>query len=483
MPPEKADRPEDMEGHMPSSSSMAETKLELPRTAPLQPPAPSPERRRLSMVKEGDTLSGRYQYRLSTKLGQGGFGSVFLGDRIPNGTRGEEEVPSQVAIKCFVAPEGLDVEMLFKRELSALLPLRHGHIPRVFDWGIEGSVTFVVLEYFCSGSLNKKIADGVQLTVDEAWRLLQDLLEVLNVAHRANILHLDIKPANVLIGDDGRFLLTDFGISQGNLVSSSVVLPGTGTPGYRAPEQEIFQEELIGCQTDLWGVGATVWSAFTGMELSDSRLLDMVRIYDGKSGLASISSMRSDCPQDLEEIVMSLLANDPNDRPGSAAEVASWVRESREGVAVPMAIDVVFQRRLPDDFEIASIVQGLIDPLWSKIFSSGRYHDKIVAFTDGDYLCLQNETSFHAFILLSGKVVIEYNKKAVGEETREGTFLGEVSTLTGLRRTASMRAEGPVWVCVLNAAELERMVMADPAIGIRLIKSLAERVANDRIRD
>ena len=92
-------------------------------------------------------------------------------------------------------------------------------------------------------------------------------------------------------------------------------------------------------------------------------------------------------------------------------------------------------------------------------------------------LCAEGEHSYYAFLLLRGTVRVEQFGREVTRVSREGSFLGEMATLTSMPRTASMRAAGTVWAVVLNAAELERFVTSNPAMGLRVIRSLARRLA------
>ena len=125
------------------------------------------------------------------------------------------------------------------------------------------------------------------------------------------------------------------------------------------------------------------------------------------------------------------------------------------------------------------LVESLVDPLWASICGQPGFRKYFVQFADGNTLCRERDKSYHAFVLLKGRVRVERDGRLLTTETREGTFLGEVTALTGTSRTATLRAEGPVWAIVLNAAELEKFVTCNPAVGIRLIKSLAERVARE----
>ena len=84
----------------------------------------------------------------------------------------------------------------------------------------------------------------------------------------------------------------------------------------------------------------------------------------------------------------------------------------------------------------------------------------------------------HTVLLLRGKIAVEVDDVEVAVELREGTFLGAISTLTGARRQANLRAKGPTWCCLFNEAELEQLVTCNPAIAVRMIRSLSDRIAS-----
>lgn len=448
------------------------------------------ERRRTRVLraKAGDELQAGFRYLLEVELGGGGFGAVFLARCLDAKSGKADSPPQTVAIKVFNSPVGIDPKNLLKRELSALLALRHNRIPRVYDWNLEGHVerldmpvAFVVFDYFPEGSLQDELRVRGPLDVAAAWRLLTDLVSALVAAHRAAILHLDVKPANVLLDGKGGYMLTDFGISQGHLVSRSVVPLGLGAPAFQAPEQRTMDSDAFDARTDLWGVGITVWTAYTG-----EKPLHRPDIPQGGHsnrdfyGLPMVSKLRPECPPELEEIIMSLLAIRPADRPSSAAQVLARTQAVLSGQDPDVITDAMLLRRVRiDDAEAAQLVDSLMDPLWVSICTGKGFDRYFVKFSDGEFLCREGEKSYHTFVLLSGRVRVERGDKLIAVESREGTFLGEVTTLVGRTRTASLRAEGTVWTCLFNAAELERFVTANPAIGIRLIKSLAERLSRE----
>ena len=440
-------------------------------------PAVAPD---VAAPEPGDVLQGRwgYRYRLEKRLGRGGFGSVFLATCENPGTS-RDAPPAQVAIKVLRGEHVPHARSTLKRELAALLAIKNDRIPRIYDWSLEADPSFAVLEYFPAGSLAEAWSFIGRFDEEQTWRLLSDLLTALMAAHRASILHLDVKPSNVLLDGNGGFVLTDFGVAQAARMSPGQMrlgqlLMGGGTHGYRAPEQTRGSPATFDLRTDLWGVGATAWALFTGIDLNkrpETRRKQSGNIY----GLPLLSDVRLHCPHALEEVIMEVLHIDPRRRPGGAAEVLGRIRAVAEGTGLDARTVAALRRADPD--EVQALVASLVDPLWSSLCRAPGFERYIVKFDDGDVICGAGAGSHHTYVLLSGAIRIEKDGRNLDEERQEGTFLGAVSTLTGAPHQVTLRAAGTVWACVFNEVELEQLVTCNPAVAVRMLRNLASRVA------
>jgi hypothetical protein len=178
-----------------------------------------------------------------------------------------------------------------------------------------------------------------------------------------------------------------------------------------------------------------------------------------------------------------MLAVAPEERPGGAAEVLARIEKMTAGLAGLSAPSyAALHTRHQDDAEVVAVIDSLVDPLWSAICRGRSFERSFVKFEDGDYLMRVGEKSHFTHVLLRGEVEVERDGQVLTVETREGTFLGEVATLTGEARTASLRARGTVWTVVFNAAEFERFITLNPPVAMRLVKSLAERLGRESTR-
>ncbi len=470
-----------VEGPMPDACGSTESQ-HIPEESQ-QDPEPKEETsvRPAHLPGPGDILEATYRYRLVRSLGRGGFGSVFLADSL-DANNSASGPPPQVAIKVIGSTQDRHARTSLKRELAALLAIRHDRIPKLYDWTLDGDQAFVALQYFPAGSLADARPFMGRFDETQTWRLITDLMSALSAAHWASMLHLDVKPSNVLLDGNGGFVLTDFGVSHSSRMSKGLlhqgqIAVGLGTHGYRAPEQDSCTIQSFDLRTDLWGVGATAWSLYTGIDLNKRQ--DVLRRKESGNvfGLQRLSDVALRGPPPLEEVIMDLLYIDPTQRPGGASEVLTQIKAIASGFGLDSRTMLNAHRENADPAEIRRVIDTLVDPLWASICRSPGFDRFFALFKDGEILSGQNDRAHHTLLLLSGRVRVERNGRLVDIETREGSLLGAISTLTGAPRRVTLSADGPVWVCIFNEAELEQLVTCNPAVAVRLIRNMAGRIA------
>ena len=448
-----------------------EIKEEPPEAIPQQTP------------EVGDVLRATYRYRLVRRLGTGGFGSVFLAQCLDSSPDDDGTPPPQVALKVLGSTREPQAKNSLKRELAALLAVKHERIPKLYDWNISDEAAFVALEYFPSGSMADAWSFLGRFNEEQTWRLISDLLSALNAAHKASILHLDVKPSNVLLDGNGGYMLTDFGVSHASRMSKGLlhqgqIAIGLGTHGYRAPEQDSVTIQSFDLRTDLWGVGATAWAMYTGIDLNKRQ--DVLRRKETGNifGLQRLSDVALRCPPPLEEVIMGMLYIDPAERPGGTLEVLSQVQAIASGFGLDSQTVAASRRENADPTEVREVIDSLVDPLWASICRSPGFDRFFVKFEDGELLSHRAEQAHHTLLLLRGRVRIEKDGQVLDVESREGDLLGAISTFTGASRTVTLRAEGTVWTCIFNEAELEQLVTCNPSVAVRMIRNWANRIAS-----
>ncbi|MFD9410684.1 serine/threonine-protein kinase [Streptomyces sp. NPDC059989] len=260
-------------------------------------------------------ISGRY--RLLEPLGRGGMGIVW---------RARDEVLArEVAVKEVRAPAGLEPAELqrmyrrLEREAWAAARVSHRGVVTVYDVASEGGRPWIVMELVRGLSLADVLEAEGPLTPQRAAHMGEQVLAALRSAHDSGVLHRDVKPANVLIANDGRVVLSDFGIAslEG---SSAITMTGevVGSPEFLAPERALGREP--GPESDLWSLGVMLYAAVEGVSpFRQETPLDTLRaVVDGEP-----PAPRRAGP--LEPVLEGLLRKDPAERL-SAAETARMLR-------------------------------------------------------------------------------------------------------------------------------------------------------------
>ncbi|MFD4524849.1 serine/threonine-protein kinase [Streptomyces sp. NPDC058470] len=214
------------------------------------------------MGTEGDNvraIAGRY--RLEARIGRGGMGVVW---RATDQLLGRDVAVKEIALDTTLsAEEARQQRDRTLREARAVAQLQHPHIIVVHDVVEDDERPYIVMELIEGGSLAERISAGGPVDAREAARIGIGLLGALRRAHDAGVLHRDLKPANVLIADDGRVVLTDFGIAQ---VAGATTLTESGafvgSPEYTAPER--MSGVRTGPESDLWSLGVLLCTVLSG---------------------------------------------------------------------------------------------------------------------------------------------------------------------------------------------------------------------------
>lgn len=416
-------------------------------------------------------MRGRHSYRVVERLGAGAFAVVYLAERTSEADDGTPRLVALKALRPHLA-HGRALRGL-SREMSALLAVDSPRVPRAVDWSLDATRPFVAMPYYAHGTLQQLLGATHRLDSRQAGVLLTHLLEALVAAHQAGVLHLDVKPANVLLDGRGGYALTDFGVSHAIGGGSGGGAKGLGSPGYQAPEQAERATEHFDIRTDLFGVGATAWSALTGVDLSTPEGLALRAIQaTSPFTLPPVTAQRPEVDPNLATLVMSLLARAPGDRPGSAGQAmemaTAFLAGAREAAPTAPGEPVPMERA-------NELLASLVDPVVARVFRDHAHALRRVR--DGEFVTRQGERSQLAFVLLKGCLRVERHGVVVARLRREGEVVGEVSAFAGGPRIATIWAEGDVVLRVLNAAELEQLVVLHPALAVRLIRSMADRLS------
>ncbi|MFD6309328.1 serine/threonine-protein kinase, partial [Streptomyces sp. NPDC060223] len=211
------------------------------------------------MSDEGRLIAGRY--RILDRVGRGGMATVWRAH--------DDLLGREIAVKKLHPQPHLDADELAtlfertRREARSTARISHPNVVVVHDVVEDEGVPVIVMEYVPSTTLGALVKEHGPVPPEEAARIGSDVLAALRAAHRAGVLHRDVKPANVLLAEDGRVVLTDFGIAQA-AETSTLTRTGqlVGSIDFMAPERLVGGPP--GPEADLWALGATLFQAVEG---------------------------------------------------------------------------------------------------------------------------------------------------------------------------------------------------------------------------
>jgi serine/threonine-protein kinase len=270
---------------------------------------------------------GRYEIR--GVLGKGAMGLVYDG-RDPTLDR-------RVAIKTILT-RNLDeatakhYAMRFQREVRAVARLNHPNIVQVYDFGQEGDLAFIVMEYIEGKELKDAFDKKELFDLGTSFRLMSELLGALDFAHEAGVIHRDIKPANVMVDGKGHAKLTDFGVARvedpdaatGEATRAGAVI---GTPSYMSPEQ--IQGQTIDRRTDIFSAGIVFYQLLTGQKPFEGTQWALAKkiIQDDPVWPSQLMQI----PPTIDRVVARALAKAPEARYQRASEFAADLKRILEG--------------------------------------------------------------------------------------------------------------------------------------------------------
>jgi serine/threonine-protein kinase len=268
--------------------------------------------------KQGGEVTRIGKYEVIGELGRGGMGVVYLGI--------DKQIGREVAIKTLTQGFMGDANMLarFYEEGRRTGRLNHPNIVTVYDLGDDNGMPYIVMERVKGDTLDKLIRSDSQLSMPDRLEVLQEVCAGLGYAHRNNVIHRDVKPANIFVQPDGSAKLLDFGIARLEKREGDQNLTRTGhligTVPYMAPER--LRNESLDGRSDIFAAGVVLFQLVTGqLPFSGADNVLMNKILNEPH--PRLSSIRPGLPAFLEMIVDRALAKSPDERYPTAEEMAA----------------------------------------------------------------------------------------------------------------------------------------------------------------
>jgi serine/threonine-protein kinase len=256
----------------------------------------------MARIRKGTVVDERYQ--IERKIGSGGMADVWLAR--------DTELDRDVAIKILHDRFAQDTEFVerFRREAQSAAGLQHPNVVSIFDRGEFRDTYFIAMEYVDGPQLKELVRGG--MAAPDAINFTRQILNAARFAHRKGIVHRDLKPQNVLIDEDGRARVADFGIARGT--SSDITATGSvmGTAQYLSPEQAQGKETTA--RSDIYSIGVILYEALTGHVPFEGDSAVAVALKQVSEQPRRPSAINPNVPPALDAVVMRALAKDPDAR-------------------------------------------------------------------------------------------------------------------------------------------------------------------------
>ena len=261
------------------------------------------------------------RYTIQKRLGKGGFGEVYLAKH--------NTLNSLVAIKVLfpnVAKQNKNFVDRFIREARLASKIRHPNLIEVYDAGqnTESGIYFIVMEYVPGGNLSKLLKKSGILPFCQTIQIITETAQALNAAHHGQMIHRDIKPDNIMFGEDGKVKLADLGIAKSTAdedTQLTVEASVFGTPAYMAPEQALDSKN-VDARADIYSLGIVFFEMVTGQKpYKSGTMVEILTQVASRDDIQDSKFLNPNIPDDIAELIKDMTRKDRDKRVKSTGEL------------------------------------------------------------------------------------------------------------------------------------------------------------------
>ncbi|HEV2777589.1 MAG TPA: protein kinase, partial [Solirubrobacteraceae bacterium] len=282
----------------------------------------------MRQLEDGAVIDDRYE--ISAHLGSGGMAEVYCATDLQLGRN--------VALKILHERFAADEEFVerFKREASSAAGLAHQHVVGVYDRGEWDGTSYIAMEFVSGRTLKQIIVEEGALDPQRAVGLTVQILRAARFAHRRGIIHRDFKPQNVIVDDEGRAKVTDFGIARAGASDMTQTGSILGTAQYLSPEQA--QGHAVGARSDLYSIGIILYELLTGRVPFHADSAVTIALKQVSEAPVPPREHNPHITPELEAVVLRALAKEPRDRFADADEFIAALDAAASRIPSPRAI-------------------------------------------------------------------------------------------------------------------------------------------------
>ncbi len=271
----------------------------------------------------GRLIDGRYQVR--SRVARGGMATVYLATDL--------RLERQVAIKIMhghLADDAAFKER-FVQEARSAARLAHPNVVNVFDQGQDTDMAYLVMEYLPGKTLRDILKEYGKLTTAQTIDVMDAVLGGLAAAHKAGIVHRDLKPENVLMADDGRIKISDFGLARAVSANTATGQALLGTIAYLSPE--LLTRGTADARSDIYAAGIMMYEMLVGAQPFVGEQPMAIAFQHANDPMPVPSAANPGVPEQLDDLVLWATAKDPDDRPNDAREMLERLRSAESEIA------------------------------------------------------------------------------------------------------------------------------------------------------